>query len=165
MGYGYSSSLDEREKKRMFDGKKIYASNKFEQNAEIMTEKGLTEEQIEVVKRITEMRHEIHTNPESLFNTAHPDFSEYFDFIYDINEELKNVGLPIIKNLIDVEDLIDDNDFFDFNNFETLEEAYWEYLKQHEEINNAIENWMKEFDEKFGTEITPTGIARNKDIL
>lgn len=158
-----------------YEGRKRYNDRRNESNKEILINK-LNDEDLandisSLLDEITKMRHEIHTT-DALFNSESGDHEEQLDFLDNINEKIKALNLNSI-NLITSEDIVDDNcimgedesidDYVGFNGkllmpvFETYEEAYEAFINQKEEINNQIEKWLKEFDEKYGTNYTPSG--------
>lgn len=120
------------------------------------------------------------------------DFSDCND--YNMSYELKEVGLPELKLLIscdmpgeeDYYELLSDeekeeweekadkfneenpNAFFPHSGYTLWKEESWEYdtfLKICEKQNDIIEKYLREIDEKYGTEYCPTGIARFEGVI
>ena len=158
-----------------YEGRKRYNNRRNESNKEILINKlnneDLANEISDVLDEITKMRHEIHTS-DALFNTESGDHEEQREFLDNINDKIKTLNLNPI-NLITSEDIVDDtciigedesiDDYVGLNGkllmpvFGTYEEAYEAFINQKEEINNQIEKWLKDFDEKYGTNYTPSG--------
>ena len=142
--------------------------------------KALTEEQMEILEKITSYRHDLHsTSAEEIFKieAQKSESLEYFTNDIEpsyVNNELKEVGLPTIKGLPDyVDDLINSLDY-DMAIEEKEEERelkeeernelYEHYLskliEQLGEINSIIEDYLRKIDEEYGTQYCPTGFAR-----
>ena len=110
---------------------------------------------------ITKMRHEIHSS-DDLFNPESSNYHKQLDFIDSINSELYDLGLKPISNLPEISNIVDSSWFYETHDYDTYEEAYDDFLKDKERINNAIELWLQEFDSKYGTDYAPTGTWRNQ---
>jgi len=128
----------------------------------------LSDEQHDLMSEICSMRHEIHSNQDSLYNTESGSFKKYFDWLNDesdecINGKLKNSGLPIMEWSIDIICMPCDNDRYEGvidNTDEAEEENRDEFYEQCNVINNDIENYLRNIDDKHGTNYCPSGFLR-----
>lgn len=141
--------------------KQLAAEKKMEENARINT---LTEEQHNALATICSIRHQLHCNTKALFNADSADFNNLFDQYDSINDILTSAKLSPIQDLLDSEEIIStidyeaDDEGMNFNDWwdSHLEEAY----DQWEDINSKIEAYLREIDEKHGSEYAPTGKTR-----
>ena len=133
---------------------------------------GLTEEQHFALQWLAKVRHDIHCGWDSMWNDNSSEYRELWSYIdnnteYDfypkINQELKSVGLKEIKfphfYCGDFRTL-DNYDSDEWEDEMTQEEAYEELTEYLSNINNLIEDYLREIDEKHQTKYCPTGIAR-----
>lgn len=125
-------------------------------NDKILAEQGISEDVNDILEKITKMRHEIHSS-DDLFNSESVKNNEQTEFLDTINGDLYELGLPEIR-LPFIQDLVSDLDVYELG--EDYDETYEKFVKQKEEINNSIEEWLQAFDLEFGTHYAPTGIAR-----
>jgi len=123
----------------------------------------LNEEQHDLIARICSMRHRIHCDQQSLYNVESANCSEYGEFLMNVQYDVLNAKLPVLKISYDemapdsddrYHDFIDDTDEAEEKNLE----AFYEIMN---ETNNQIEAWLREIDEQHGTSYCPTGILRN----
>ena len=147
-----------------YDKRQRNIDNRNRDNLEILKSK-FNEEKAEeisnILEYITKMRHEIHTF-DDLFNIEASNHQEQNNFIENINNKLLLLNLPIIKNLPELYDTIDESWYYETHDYDSYEEAYKDFLQQKEDINNAIETWLQEFDKKYGTNYAPTGTWRDQ---
>lgn len=166
--------------KEAYWGKMMYAEKRNAENREKGTENGLTDEQADALESMTRARHNMHTNIDSLVSS-----SENRDCERDLiraNAKLREAGLPTVPSIPSYEGDYIDIDSFDIIMYDTdiakeeygmpdkyeNEEAWQEwYDKMYgrlydkwEAINDKIENYLGEIDEKYGTSYKPTGITR-----
>lgn len=118
-----------------------------------------TEEQLETIEKIARIRHDIHIS-DALFNSESSSNQEQSDFLMNINDELEELELPTIDLPIswDLSDLTTDVDVYELG--VDYDEAYSEFQSQKEQINNAIEKYLREFDKSHNTNYAPTGMTR-----
>jgi hypothetical protein len=130
----------------------------------------LTEEQHDLLAEICSMRHEIHCNQSSLYNTGSGSYSEYWHWLSDaaddgedINSKLKRAGMKTIEWSTNMEEAECDNDRYDGiidDTDEADEENRDSFYERMESINNDIEAYLRIVDEKHGTDYCPSGFLR-----
>ena len=148
------------------------AAQRNAKSAEIGMTNGMTEEQAEAIAHLCSARHEMHCNIDRLVHDGESRFIARS--LQQANEEIHNSGLPRLTclplydddcihiddlNLLsewgDMPDINDDTyqDWFDTN----YERIYQEWS----DLNDKIEAYLREIDEKFSTSFAPTGKLRN----
>lgn len=157
--------------KEMWEAKERYISNRNRDNRS-KVEDLLTEEQIGAVEWLCKVRHDLHTNgDEVLFYTEQAENSYYTDLVTErITDTMREQFNDFPTVYIDVADLNDDDCWYnsdiidqsDYNNDfdEYYLESTREIREQIERINAIIEDWLREFDEKYNTSYCPTGATR-----
>ena len=157
--------------KEMWEAKERYISNRNRDNRS-KVEDLLTEEQIGAVEWLCKVRHDLHVNgDEVLFYTEHAENSYYTDLVTElITNTMREQFSDFPYIYIDVVELNDDDCWFnpdiidqaDYNY--DMQEYYLECTSEiYEEIkriNTIIEDWLREFDEKYNTSYCPTGATR-----
>ena len=155
----------------------MYAEKRNSENREKGTENGLTDEQADALESMARARHNMHSNIGSLVRS-----SENRDCERDLiraNAKLREAGLPTVPSIPSYEDDYIDIDDLDFIIYELAEEynmpdrdeeeEKWQswydeiYSKLYDEweaLNDKIENYLGEIDEKYGTSYRPTGATR-----
>lgn len=167
------------DRKRMFEAKERYVEKVMDENSEIDT---LTEEEHDVLRELCRFRHELHTNQESIFNLNDDGLTDKF------NEFAEENNLPFC---IDYDDLITTLDYDiltepekeeyekqaeEYNNSKSenawshsgytlwREDNFGKCYDYLEDLNNQIESYLREIDEKYGTHYAPTGWARLNSV-
>lgn len=166
--------------KEAYWGKMMYAEKRNAENREKGAENGLTDEQADALESMARARHNMHTNIDSLVCS-----SENRDCERDLiraNAKLREVGLPTVPSIpLDEDDYIN-IDSFDIIMYDTdiakeeygmpdkyeneekwqewYDDMYSKLYDQWEALNDKIENYLGEIDEKYGTSYKPTGITR-----
>ena len=138
------------------------------ENAEILTNQGFEKEQIDAIEQVCYIRHELHTHgAKTLWATESSNFSTYYNWLDGgIWEILNDAGIKNNLKFYDVEDLPCDNDFewLDDDEIGDHDEYYENALNEISDflidVNNKIENWLRDFDKKYGTHYAPTGAWR-----
>ncbi len=120
----------------------------------------LTEVQHDLIEEICTIRHEIHCDQDSVFNTESSSHNKFINFLDNINLKLKKVELNIINFNIDFEMLITDFDYYEMESFDSIEDAKEKSSEECTAINNDIELFLKNIDKKHGTNYCPTGSLR-----
>jgi hypothetical protein len=157
--------------KEMWEAKERYISKRNRDNRS-KVEDLLTEEQIDAVEWLCKVRHDLHVNGDKvLFYTEQAEHDYYTDLVTErITDTMQEQfpDFPVIY--IDVVELNDDYcwgspdiiDQSDYNNDfdEYYLESTREIREQIERINTIIEDWLREFDEKYNTSYCPTGATR-----
>ena len=166
--------------KEAYWGKMMYAEERNAKSREKGAENGLTDEQADALESMARARHNMHTNIDSLVSS-----SENRDCERDLiraNAELREAGLPTVSSIP-----LDEDDYINIDSFDIImydtdiakeeygmpdkyenEEAWQEwYDKMYgrlydkwEALNDKIENYLGEIDEKYGTSYRPTGATR-----
>ena len=138
-------------------------------NVELLIEQGVSGDIAELIAdELASARHDFHISAEEIFNSE----SGYDTF--NIFETLEN-GLSAINELcntdfritdsaewtsdIDYYDACDDIDCED-ERIEMYNEYFEQWIDEHSEINSTVEKAMRAVDEKYGTNICPTGLQR-----
>ena len=130
-------------------------------NEEIAVEAGMTKEQAELISELCSLRHEIHTNSESMYNTQSSDY-DLWDELEDLMGKMRNAGLqqisvPPLEYFPCSEDryvgIID-------NTEEAEKENKEKFYDMMHNLNDTIEDYLRSIDKKYGTSFTPTGMLR-----
>ena len=166
--------------KEAYWGKMMYAEERNAKSREKGAENGLTDEQADALESMARARHNMHTNIDSLVSS-----SENRDCERDLiraNAKLREAGLPTVSSIP-----LDEDDYINIDSFDIImydtdiakeeygmpdkyenEEAWQEWYDRMygrlydkwEAINDKIENYLGEIDEKYGTSYRPTGATR-----
>ena len=153
--------------------KQNYVEKVMRENAEVET---LTEDQHWALQELARIRHEIHTSWEEMWNCESSEYKKLWDYIeYDIDEMLTEAELPTIEFNYDPSDVPTSADFEIFLTEEEQEEydndswkwreesgAFDEFADFLSEVNNKIEDYLRNIDKEYGTHYAPTGFARLK---
>ena len=170
--------------KEEYEYKREYAENRFDENAQIAQEKGMTDEQVDAIAIICRIRHDIHSGDRMsmFFNT-----SDSLEKAEDIEELIAETELPSIEwahnYIIDCVSIIDYDELMAADEKEKWEakaekmgyqtgvdcwmnqtDVYDDFYEMVEDFNSDIEKWLKIIDNQYGTSFCPTGIARRKLI-
>jgi hypothetical protein len=124
----------------------------------------ISEDQAELIKRVCRLRHEIHANKtdEWIFDT---ESANYYSTINNISELQSLIGHTVFTDDEPGDyDLIYDVPHDDYDGeLEADDYRSWSlsYIRSKiEELNNLAEEFLKDFDEKFSTNLAPTGAFR-----
>lgn len=117
------------------------AAKKMMENATIAQEKGMTEEQTDILEELCSFRHDFHCNMSKLVN----DNTDTFEELLRIRKELVKSGLPKL-----------DIGKFD----EWYEKTYSRIYDELSELHKMIEDYLSSIDKKYGTNYCPTGALR-----
>lgn len=111
------------DKKQIYEGKREWAARRMLENAKIET---LTEKQHEVLEWLCTVRHELHTNKDSVWNENSDALKPFENFCGDceVNQRLKEVGLKPIELNFDCFTCPTVSDFYECLKSEEREE--WE---------------------------------------
>ena len=162
--------------KEAYERKREWAAKRMEENTEIET---LNEEQHEILAKLCQLRHELHTNWDSVFNNNYDDVNYFCDDIDDnISDQLASVGLPRLKLLssqklvtVDDFDLLMDDELQEYeeiaenSNYDSAYDAWREDEYEKccgwlNETNNNVESYLKAIDDEHGTSYCPSGSTR-----
>lgn len=140
-------------------------------NEQIACENGMTEEQAEKITCLCSLRHEFHCNLESYAKDSESR-GDIRRRLALIEEELSKAGLPEL-NIVNTFDEVDDMDGLIYYYGDDVPEdhdsedfAAWynkEYSRMYGElsdINDFIESYLKNIDERYNTSFCPTGALR-----
>ncbi len=166
--------------KEAYWGKMMYAEKRNAENREKGAENGLTDEQADALESMTRARHNMHTNIDSLVSS-----SENRDCERDLiraNAKLREAGLPTVPSIPSYEGDYIDIDSFDIIMYDTdiakeeygmpdkyeneekwqewYDDMYSKLYDKWEVLNDKIENYLGQIDEKYGTSYRPTGATR-----
>lgn len=152
--------------KNIYDGKKEYAAAAMAKNKETQS---LTDDQHDALSDLCSVRHELHTNTDSLIKSDEGGIKEK---LISANIQLNQSGVPPM-NFIP----LDTSDYIDIDTIDLLyeleevpeneeERQIWyddNYYRIHGELSNLnskIEQYLSEIDKKYGTQYCPTGLSR-----
>lgn len=136
-----------------YEAKRRYVENLMARNRN----SELTDEQCNVLEKVCSFRHELHSNPDSLFFSESANYRDFNDMIEcDMHDMLECVGL---KNSLQYDTSLVPNDYCcdtdeDYENY--LREVY-EFVSK---VNNDIESFLRGIDDKYNTHYAPTGATR-----
>ena len=153
--------------------KQNYVENIMRENSEVET---LTEEQHEALQELARIRHEIHSSWETMWNDEASDNPRLWNYIESgIDEMLTEAELPTIEFNYEPGDIPTAEDYYIFLTEEEQEEydndswkwreesgAFDEFADFLSEVNNKIEDYLRNIDKEYGTHYAPTGFARLK---
>lgn len=115
----------------------------------------LTEEQHEALSQVCSIRHELHSNQKSLFNSESSKYSTLLNYLDGGIKEILN-SAKLKNNLSwNIVELPSDYDCDD------IELGLSEVFTFAERVNTEIENYLREIDKLHGTNYCPTGALRN----
>lgn len=147
------------------------AAQRNAKSAEIGMRNGMTEEQAEAIAHLCSARHEMHCNIDGLVSDG--GYSFIARRLQQTNEEIHNSGLPRLTCLplydddcihIDDMELLTsyDNPPDDEDEFQNWYATNYERIyEEWSDLNDKIEDYLREIDEKFSTSFAPTGKLRN----
>ena len=158
--------------KEQYAARERNAQRRNADNAEAAIEKGMTEEQAYLITELCSLRHEIHCNTDSIIEN---DEHGYLDKLVNLNTRIRVSGFDYIKDIpANIDDFIDiddirllemvgegvpkDTDSDEYDNWR--EDNYCRIANELEELNNKIEDYLTEIDDKYGTHFCPTGSLR-----
>lgn len=144
--------------KEGYRGKLEWAAKRMEQNKKIET---LTEEQHDLLAELCAFRHDLHHNWDSAWNEESQNFDKYADNIsvYNVKDGLpekikvslgkapfKRIDYPTASTY-DLDDL-------------TYEEGFDQACDLFIQVNEHIEEFLREIDREHGTDYAPSGATR-----
>ena len=156
--------------KEIYERKESYAARKMRENCAIENE--LTEDQKDVIVEICSIRHRVHSDPEAakaLFYTGFATHNEYWNLVDTEIEEnylhkiIDKAGLPPLHWKCNCMDYLWDELTWEMGRILEPEDIFDEVMKLSfllDKWNSAIEDWLREIDEKNGTSFCPTGMSR-----
>ena len=130
--------------------------------------KHLTEEQYDAITKLCSLRHELHTNMDSV--TVNDCFG-IKRRLCELAFKMHKLGLKPIKGIpvddcIDIDSIEELEEWEEWPNPDTQEwqkkfdEAYGRIYGELEDLNSNIEDWLADIDKKYGTKFKPTGELR-----
>jgi hypothetical protein len=132
-----------------------HTENAHRKHEEMKSISSLTEEQHYASSEICSIRHELHSNQESIYKTGSSNFSKFNNYLdYKIKEILDEVGL---KNNLSWNVDILPTDYEDDSNYEDDIQEIYCFM---EKVNREIESFLRSVDNMYGTEYCPTGKLR-----
>lgn len=153
------------EKKRHKDNQQYWASVRQSDNLTPLIESGvITELEADNIKQVCRLRHEIHANrcEESIYNL---ESANYDNVISSINELQLLIGHTVfIDDEPSSEDMYynvlhsDYDGKLDSDDYQSWSLSYIRI--KIEELNRLAEQFLKDFDEKYKTNLAPTGAFR-----
>jgi len=154
--------------KDQYDRRRENAAQSNIENEKIAMKKGMNEHQAELISELCSLRHDMHSD-----KPINNDDNNYKKKLVELNIEIKESG---IKQM----DFIPSGDVSEYIDIDTIDELYvmgevpeeddkrekWrqtEFDRISEELhglNNNIEEYLREIDNKYGTSFSPTGWQR-----
>ena len=101
-----------------------------------------------------------------LWNIEHTDHDKYFYWLFgdgrSIYEMLNNAGFDNeLRFKVDALPSSQDDEFMEIEDFDKYYEESVEVISDFlDDVNQKIEQWLRDFDEKHGTHYAPTGAQR-----
>lgn len=153
------------EKKRHKDNQQYWASVRQSDNLTPLLESGvITELESDNIKQVCRLRHEIHANrsEESVYNL---ESASYDSVISSINELQLLIGHTVFTDDEPSSEDLYYSVIHDQYEGELDEEDYMNWSHSFirfkiEELNRLAEQFLKDFDEKYKTNLAPTGAFR-----
>ena len=144
-----------------YDRKARYVEQKEEDNEKIALKNGATKGQVKAIEQIGAFRHDLHSQPESIFNSEsefQSDINRMFE--YDLPRLVEENNLEKFGKLNFWHDYLELPS--DYDEGVTWEDAEEEIRDFAEKVDKKIISFIQKFDEKYGTSYAPTGFARLK---
>lgn len=153
-----------------YDYRRESAAARNSTNEEIAVQNGMSEEQAELISKLCAIRHEFHCNMDSL--TKSSEDHSTFDEIENIEDAINESGLPqlnVASMLLDADDMNgliyeygddvpEDHDSQEFQDW--YDDNYSRIHGELEEVNKAIEDYLRVIDKNYHTSFAPTGKLR-----
>lgn len=155
---------------KQYDYRRESAVSRNATNKEIAMQNGMSEEQAELISKLCAIRHEFHCNMDSL--TKSSEYHSTFDEIENIEDAINESGLPqlnVASMLLDADDMNgliyeygddvpEDHDSQEFQDW--YDDNYSRIHGELEEVNKAIEDYLRVIDKNYHTSFAPTGKLR-----
>lgn len=162
--------------KDQYDRRRENAAQRNIVNSEIAVANGMTEEQAELITRLCALRHELHTNIDSLVTGE--DNNRIEERLIKLNSDIREAGLAPMSHIPAYTD-----DYIDIDSMACITEdpeAYGEDMpergtdewqqwhnrvsgriyEQWSELHGKIEDYLRSIDNKYNTSFCPTGAQR-----
>ena len=155
--------------KEQYEYRRMAAAQRNLENETIAIANGLTEEQADAISSLCSLRHELHSNMNTMVDN---DYNHIKDRLYELTVKMHKLGLEPIKGIpycdgcIDILEMEELYEIEDWPNPDTQEwqdkydEESGRIYRELEDLNDKIEDWLGEIDEKYGTKFKPTGALR-----
>lgn len=157
-------------KKEQYDYRRESAASRNADNEEIAVRNGMEQEQAELITKLCSMRHDLHCSTRDI---ASGDESGMLNELVSLNIRIKESGFtPMDFVPSDEEDFIDidsidllkemgetpDSDSDEYNTWlaDTLDRIERELCT----LNDKIEDYLRNIDQKYSTQFAPTGALR-----
>lgn len=157
--------------KEQYEYRREAAATRNLKNEQTAIENGMTENQADLISRLCSLRHEYHCNLTAYIKDSESREDIRRNFAR-IEEEISKEGLPeldIVNTFDEVDDMDgliyyygddvpEDHDSEEFKSW--YNEEYSRVYGELSDINNSIELYLKNIDEKYKTSFCPTGALR-----
>ena len=152
-----------------YDYRRESAARRAHDNEQIAMNSGMTEEQAELISELCFLRHELHSNIDSIVKS---DDSNFKQKLIELNEKIRESDLDYMTfipayhdDYIDIDDIeslrsLNDAGAIEYNDNEDYDNEYHRIYSELEELNRAIENYLTKIDKKYNTNWAPTGALR-----
>mgnify|MGYP004474235405 FL=1 len=156
--------------KKQYEYRRESAEARNMDNESIAIDHGMNEDQAHLISELCSVRHELHCNIDRLTDSCE-DMSIASD-LQKVEDDINNSGLPhlnVAEQLQDIDDMDglinyygddvpEDHDSEEYN--EWYSENYSRIYHEIENINNQIEDYLREIDKCYHTSFCPTGQLR-----
>lgn len=158
---------------KQYDRRRENAAKRNYRNELIASVNGMTEKEAELVTELCSVRHEMHTNIDSLINDPSNTLIE--NKLITIYNRINATSLPklsfgkydrVDEGYIDIENIQGLYEYDDVPEQGTqawqnwYDENYSRIADDWENLNTIIENYLKEVDKIYDTSFAPTGALR-----
>lgn len=157
-------------KKEIYARKAEWAAKRHAKNSATGQLNGMSEDLTEAIERLCSLRHELHTSEKSIFLREADTLSQ----LVKINHTLAELGHVMTFIPSDVSDYIDiDSDdvvyfYAEEEGIEVGTDEFMEFYEEHytrvvgelNDLNNKIEGYLRDIDNRYGTSYCPTGYTR-----
>lgn len=172
---GLHSKIDERQYKKMMDGKLAYALQRNENDRKSC--KTLNNDQHDTLAWLAEIRHDAKKDGiyghEGWWVMENPECQELWNLLPnsessngEINEKLVSAGLPRIEWSFDPDDFLTDSICYELGyTEEQIEEEKENTMNMAFSFDEDIIKYLDRIDKEHGTHYSPTCMARIKDTI
>lgn len=151
-----------------YDYRRESAARRAAENSDIGQQNGMTEREAEFITELCSLRHEMHSNIRSYIQSS----ADISDEMIKLRDSINDTSLPRLdygrfndSEFIDIDTIdllyeIDDVPEDDQERKEWYTENYERIYSDWEELNDIIERYLAEIDNKYKTSFAPTGKLR-----
>lgn len=156
--------------KKQYEYRRESAAARNMDNESIAINHGMNEDQANLISELCSVRHELHCNIDRL-TRSHEDMSIVKD-LQRVEDDINNSGLPhlnVAEQLHEIddmdgliyyygEDVPEDHDSEEYNDW--YSDNYSRIYHELDNLNDQIEDYLREIDKCYHTSFCPTGQLR-----